>query len=360
MNDTSKDLLGRGLTRTMLAILFIAVLLLGTFWVLRPYLLPTIWAAMIVVATWPLMLKIHAKVRKRWIAAVLMAVAMLVLFVVPVVSAIDALAENGETVANWVRSPSFAIPPPPEWVGNLPLVGSRIAAKWTSFSSAGREELTSRLAPYATEAAEWLTKALGSAAIFTLEFLLTTIIAAIMYVGGETAGRAVLRFGRRLAGDQGANAVLLVEQTIRAVALGVVVTALVQTALAGLGLYVAGVPYAAFWSGLVLLLCIAQIGPLIVLIPAGIWLLSHDAKAWGVAMLAWAAVVGVLDNVMRPLLIMRGANLPLLLIFAGVTGGLIAFGVIGLFVGPVVLAVTYTLLNEWMSETDTARQPLSQ
>jgi predicted PurR-regulated permease PerM len=150
--------------------------------------------------------------------------------------------------------------------------------------------------------------------------------------------------------------VILAGQTIRAVALGVVVTALVQTALAGLGLFVTGVPFAAFWSGLVLLLCIAQIGPLVVLIPAGIWLISHDAKGWGVALLAWAAVVGLLDNVMRAILIKRGADLPLLLIFAGVTGGLLAFGIIGLFVGPVVLAVTYTLLNEWMSEADTAPQ----
>ena len=356
MNDTSTTgSVGRGITRTMLAILVIAVLLLGSFWVMRPYLLPTIWATMIVVATWPLMLKIQAKVKNRVVAAVLLSAAMLLIFVVPLVSAINALAENGETVAHYVASPTFAIPPPPDWVGNLPLVGKRIAAKWIGFSSAGHEELASRLAPYATQAAAWLAKALGSAAVFTLEFLLTMIIAAVMYVGGEAAGRAVMRFGRRLAGERGANAVLLAGQTIRAVALGVVVTAVIQTALSSLGLFVAGVPFAAFWSGLILLLCIAQIGPLIVLIPAGIWLLSHDAKGWGIALLAYTAVVGLMDNVLRPLLIKRGADLPLLLIFAGVTGGLLAFGIIGLFVGPVVLAVTYTLLNEWMSETEAAR-----
>jgi len=356
VTNTTANLQGRELTRSILQIIVLAALIGGSFWVFRPYLLSTIWATMIVVATWPLMIKLQQKVRRRVVAATLMSVVMLLIFVVPLVSAIQTLAENGETVARWVRSPdALVIPQPPDWVRNVPLVGARVAEKWANLASAGREELASRLAPYATQGAQWLAKALGSAAVFTLQFLLTTVIAAIMYVGGESAGNAVLRFGRRLAGERGASAVALAGQTIRAVALGVVVTALVQTALAGLGLYVSGVPFAAFWTGVALLLCIAQIGPIIVLIPAALWLIWHDAKGWGIALFVWALVVGALDNVMRPLLIRRGAELPLLLIFAGVTGGLLAFGIIGLFVGPVVLAVTYTLLKEWVNEAEAVR-----
>jgi len=154
--------------------------------------------------------------------------------------------------------------------------------------------------------------------------------------------------------------VVLAGQAIRAVALGVVVTALAQTILAGLGLAVAGIPFAGLLTGVILLLCIAQIGPILVLVPAVAWLFWNDQTAWGTALLVWTVGVGVMDNILRPFLIRRGADLPMLLIFAGVIGGLLAFGIVGLFVGPVVLAVTYTLLKDWMGDEMPAhpvRQP---
>ena len=135
-------------------------------------------------------------------------------------------------------------------------------------------------------------------------------------------------------------------------ALGVVVTALAQTVLGGLGMFVAGIPFASLLTAVILLFCIAQIGPMIVLIPATIWLFWENQTGWGIALGIWSLIVGTMDNVLRPYLIRKGADLPLLLIFAGVIGGLIAFGVIGLFVGPVVLAVGYTLVVQWMNERD--------
>jgi predicted PurR-regulated permease PerM len=171
-----------------------------------------------------------------------------------------------------------------------------------------------------------------------------------MYVHGDTARAGLIRFGRRLAGDRGENVVVLAGKAIRAVALGVVVTAVAQTLLAGLGLAIAGIPFAGLLTGVILLLCIAQLGPLLVLLPAVIWLFWTEQTAWGIVLLVWTVIVGAMDNVLRPLLIRRGADLPLLLIFAGVVGGLLAFGIIGLFVGPVALAVTYTLLKDWVNE----------
>jgi len=146
--------------------------------------------------------------------------------------------------------------------------------------------------------------------------------------------------------------VVLAGQAIRAVALGVVVTALAQTVLAGIGLAVAGVPFAGLLTGVILLLCIAQVGPILVLVPAVVWLYWTDQGAWGTALLVWTVIVGLMDNVLRPILIRKGADLPLLLIFAGVIGGLVAFGIVGLFVGPVVLAVAYTLLQQWIAERE--------
>ena len=145
---------------------------------------------------------------------------------------------------------------------------------------------------------------------------------------------------------------LLAGRAIRAVALGVVVTALVQTTLAGLGLALAGIPFAGLLTALILLLCIAQIGPILVLVPAIVWLFYNGSTLTATLFLVWSIFVGALDNVLRPILIRKGANLPLLLIFAGVIGGLVAFGIVGLFIGPVVLAIAYTLLNEWVAEAD--------
>jgi predicted PurR-regulated permease PerM len=181
-----------------------------------------------------------------------------------------------------------------------------------------------------------------------LQVFLTVIIAGILYAHGESAAAGLCRFGRRLGGQRGEQVVHLAGQSIRGVALGVVVTALAQTALAGLGLAVVGVPAAAMLTGVVFLLCIAQLGPLLVMIPATLWVYSTGRTGWGTALLLWSIVVGFMDNALRPALIRRGADLPLLLIFAGVIGGLIGFGIIGLFVGPVLLAVSYTLLKDWV------------
>jgi predicted PurR-regulated permease PerM len=345
------------LTRTVLAVLLIAILIGASFWVLRPFLLSVVWASMIVVATWPLMLRVQAAVRRRAVAVFVMTGAMLLVFVVPLVLAIQALVDNMETITAWLRElPNATIPLPPEWVAKIPLFGTKLAATWTAIAAAGISELLARLDPFLHEAARWLPGAFGSVGLLGIEFLLTVLIAGIMFAQGESARNAMIRFGRRLAGDRGGEVVLLAGQAIRAVALGVVVTALVQTILAGIGLAVAGIPFAALLTAVILILCIAQIGPLIVLIPAVIWLFWHGATGWGVALLVWSAVVGMLDNVLRPMLIRKGADLPLLLIFAGVIGGLLAFGIIGLFVGPVVLAVTYTLLNEWMAEAGEERR----
>ena len=171
-----------------------------------------------------------------------------------------------------------------------------------------------------------------------------------MYVGGERAAAAAQRFGHRLAGERGKQSVLLAGQAIRSVALGVVVTAVAQSVLGGIGIAVAGVPLAAVLTAVMFMLCIAQFGPLPVLVPVVIWLFWSGQSGWGTFLLVWTIVVGSLDNILRPILIRKGAHLPLVLLLAGVIGGLIAFGLVGIFLGPVVLAVGYTLLQSWMAE----------
>lgn len=339
------------LTRTVFAVLLMLILIGAAFYVLRPFLLSMVWAMTIVVATWPLMLRLQARLRRRGLAVTVMTGGIVLVFVVPLLLMVQTLVEHADTISGWVGSLSTAtIPPPPDWVVRLPMGGPRIARYWADVAAAGTPELAARLAPYASYAAQWLAAVASSVGLLGIQFLLTIIIAVILYSRGEAARDALIQFGRRLAGDPGEHAVLLAGQAIRAVALGVVVTALVQAALAGIGLGVAGVPFAGLLTAVILLLCIAQLGPLIVLIPAVIWLFWNGHTGAGSALLVWSLIVGTFDNVLRAILIRRGADLPLLLIFAGVIGGLLAFGIVGLFVGPVVLAVAYTLLNQWVQE----------
>jgi len=160
----------------------------------------------------------------------------------------------------------------------------------------------------------------------------------------------VRAFARRLAGERGEHLTHLAGQAIRAVALGVIVTAFAQAVLAGIGLYAAGVPFAGFLTALAFVLAVAQVGAGPILILAIGWLYWKESTWIATAFLVWSLLVMTVDNVLRPILIQRGANLPLLLIFAGVVGGLLAFGAIGLFVGPVILAIAYTLLVGWVQE----------
>ena len=183
-----------------------------------------------------------------------------------------------------------------------------------------------------------------------VQFLMTVAIAGVMYAHGETAAQQVRRFAHRLGGERGDDAVVLAGGAIRGVALGVGVTALVQAVLGGLGLGFAGVPFAGLLTALMFVLCIAQVGALPVLVPATIWVFWQGDTGWGIFLAVWSAIVGTLDNFLRPVLIRLGADLPLLLIFAGVIGGLLAFGLVGIFVGPVLLAVSYTLFESWIAD----------
>ena len=340
----------RDLTRTTLGVLFICLLIVATLWILRPFMAPTIWATMIAVSTWPLLRWFEARLwGRRGLAVLVMSRLILMLLVVPLMLAIGTIVRHAdEIVVQATMLSGFKLPPPPPWVANLPLVGERAAQLWEQAAATGSVGLLAKLAPYADDVARWFVAQAGSVGLVFVQFLLTVVLAALMYSDGERAALAVRRFGRRLAGVHGDNAVILAGQAIRGVALGVGITALVQSGLGGIGLAIAGVPFASLLTAVMLLLCIAQLGPSLVLFPAVAWLYWSGETGWGTFLLLWSSVVGTMDNFLRPVLIKRGADLPLLLIFAGVIGGLLAFGLIGIFVGPVVLAVAYTLVGEWI------------
>ncbi|RXF69916.1 AI-2E family transporter YdiK [Hansschlegelia zhihuaiae] len=340
------------LTRSTLVVLFIGGLLMVGFLVMQPFLPAIIWAMTLVIATWPLMLLVQRNTGgRRGVAVLIMTLALLLLLIVPFWLAVSTVLAHLAEVGDLVRTVrSFRAPPPPDWLAETPLVGARAAEAWEKLASAGVRDLAPKLTPYAGALTQWFASAAGSLGAIFLHFLLTTAIAAVMYAKGEEAAATAIRFGRRLGGDRGELAVRLAGQAVRSVALGVVVTALAQSLLAGVGLWVTGVPFAPVLTAVIFLLCLVQLGPALVMGPVVVWMYYSGDPFWATVLLAFTVVAAVMDTFIRPILIRRGADLPLLLIFAGVIGGLIAFGILGIFIGPTVLAIAYALLNAWMAD----------
>jgi predicted PurR-regulated permease PerM len=282
-----------------------------------------------------------------------MTLTLLLLFVVPLTLAIVALVQNADEIAAAAKQLSkLRMPTPPEWIASLPLVGAKIRVFWEEAAAAGADGLWVKVQPYVVQVVRWLASEVGTVGFLVVQGALVVVLASLMYAQGDTAAAMLVRVGRRLGGEPGGAAVVLAGQAIRSVALGVGVTAIVQSALGGIGLAIAGVPYAGVLAVVMFMFCIAQLGPVLVMLPAVIWLFWSGDNGWGSFLLVVTVVVGTLDNVLRPMLIRMGADLPLLLIFAGVIGGLLAFGLVGIFIGPVVLAVAYTLLNAWVDRGD--------
>jgi predicted PurR-regulated permease PerM len=341
----------RDITHTILSVLFIGGLIVSSLWILRPFLVSLVWASVIVVATWPAFERLEALMaRRRGLAVATMALSILLVILIPITLAVVMIIDNSGNIAAQVRSLSaLALTAPPDWVSNLPLVGGKIAERWLEFASLSPEERTAPLLPYAQAAAQWFMAQAGGIGLTVLYFLLTVIIATILYAKGPVAREGLLAFSRRLAGQQGEEVAILAAKAVRGVVLGVVVTAFAQATIGSIGLFITGVPAATLLTAVMLILCLAQLGPALVLLPSTIWLFWSGHPVWGTVLLVISLLASTIDNVVRPFMIRKGAPLPLLLIFAGVIGGITAFGIIGLFIGPVILAVTYTLLKAWVA-----------
>lgn len=342
------------LTRDTLAVVFLFALIAASVWILWPFLAAVVWATMIVVATWPFMLRLERWLRgKRWLAVTGMTLLLLGIFVLPLSFAITAVAENFKEITAWAALlANFKVPPPPDWLGSIPLAGERATSNWKEFAALNHEELAARIAPYLGTIVRWLAGQIGGFGLLIAHIALMVLVAAVLYATGESAAVMALRFGARLAGDRGEHAVRLAGQAIRGVALGVVVTALVQALAGGIGLAIVGVPFPVMLTAVMFILAIVQVGVALVLFPVVAWLYWSGNATWGTVLLVWTILVLSIDNFLRPLLIKQGVDLPMLLIIAGVVGGLLAFGLIGIFVGPVVLAVAYTLFTAWIDDDD--------
>ena len=337
----------RDLTRTILAVLCIGAVIVSSIWIMLPFLSACLWATTIVISTWSVLLRVQARLgHRRGLATTVMVLVLLLVVLLPLTFAIGALVGNVGNIVDKVKG--FTVPPPPDWVARIPVEGPSIVDKWQRLSAEGPGNFSTELKPYLGRVIEWVAGRIGGFGAMMLQFLLTVIVSGVLYAKGEVAGRGVRRFVSRLAGAQGEKAVLVAAGTVQGVARGIIVTAIIQTVIAGGGLFLTSVPAAGLITAAVLIFCIAQLGPILVMLPAVIWKFYTGASVSGFVLLAFMLVSGMIDNFIRPILIRKGANLPILLIIAGVIGGIIGFGVMGLFVGPVLLAVSYVLLREWV------------
>ncbi|OSN07121.1 hypothetical protein AU511_05250 [Lonsdalea iberica] len=340
------------LATMLFTLMFIAIMIIACFWVIQPFILGFAWASMVVIATWPLLIRLQKLLwGRRSLAVVAMTLLLVLLFVIPTSILVSSVIDNSSALIGWASSQEHMAPPTLEWLKSVPMVGSKLYNSWQTLIHSGGSALMSQVQPYVGKTATWVVAQAAHVGRFLMHCALMVLFSVLLYSRGDRVAFGVRRLAIRLGQERGDAAVILAAQAIRAVALGVVVTAIVQSVLGGIGLTIAGIPYTTLLTVLMFLSCVAQLGPLPVLVPAIIWLYWTGDTTWGTVLLVWSGVVATLDNVIRPILIRMGADLPLLLILSGVIGGLLAFGMIGLFIGPVVLAVSYRLLSAWMQDT---------
>lgn len=336
--------------RVLLSVLFLSIMIIACMWVVQPFILGFAWAGTVVIATWPVLLRLQRLLwGRRSLAVLVMTLLLTLLFVIPIALLVNSIVDNSGPVVNWATAGHMS-PPELNWLRDIPLVGDKLWQSWHNLLQSGGRALMAKVQPYIGATTNWFVGQIAHVGSFVMHCFLMLAFSALLYWRGENVGMGFRHFAYRLAAQRGDAAVVLAGQAIRAVALGVVVTALVQGILGGIGLAICGIPYATLLTVVMILCCLVQIGPLLVLIPAIAWLYWTGDTTWGTVLLVWGAVVGMMDNVIRPMLIRMGADLPLILVLSGVIGGLIAFGMIGLFIGPVVLAVSYRLYVVWVNE----------
>ncbi|WP_127959376.1 AI-2E family transporter YdiK [Serratia microhaemolytica] len=333
------------------AVLFIAAMCITSFWVIQPFILGFAWAGMVVIASWPLLIKIERLLwGRRSLAVFVMILLLIVVFIFPITLLINSMVDNSAAVVSWFNTPGKVAIPELAWLKAIPMIGDSIYSNYHQLISTNTSTLLAKVQPYIGKTVSWMFSQAAQLGRFLVHCILMLLFSVLLYARGEQVSLAIRHFAVRLANSRGDAAVLLAGQAIRAVALGVVVTALVQSVLGGIGLAVVGIPAATLLTVLMFICCLAQLGPLLILIPAILWLYWSGDTTWGTVLLVWSCLVGTLDNFLRPVLIRMGADLPLFLVLSGVIGGLLAFGMIGLFIGPVVLAVSYRLISAWIDE----------
>lgn len=342
-------------------LLILVLVAVGCFVVLQPFIAALLWATILSIATWPAFRRVERWVGGRTtLAAGIMTLVLAVALLVPIAILGTSLADNfarlsGKMLGVFENGP----PPPPPWVGDLPFVGPQLAEAWHYFAddtTRFAETVRTWVGP-ATQRLLAVGKALGTG---ILDLSLSVVAAFFFFRDGAYGALRLRTVMTKVAGERGHRLLGVAETTINGVVYGMLGTALAQGALAAFGLWLAGVPGALFLGVLTSMLSFIPMGPPMVWLPSAIWLFSSGQIGWGLFMSLWGFfVISTVDNVIRPYFISLGSALPLLLVFLGLLGGIAAFGLLGVFIGPTLLAVGYTLIREWSHSDALEDEPIS-
>jgi predicted PurR-regulated permease PerM len=328
----------------------LALFLAWCFQIVRPFIGPLMWGAIIAVAVYPAYMGLTRRLGgKRKMAAATMVLASLLLLLVPTFILGDSLYEGAKGLYDKLEADELKVPPPPENLETWPVIGPALDAKWQKAST----NLEGFLAEYNPQLKKFASSLLGMAAgtgMALLMFVFSIIIAGIMLVNSETEIGAAKKFAYRVAGERGLELNKVAEATVRSVTKGILGVAFIQAALAGFGLIVAGVPGAGLWALIGLILAVVQLGVGLVMLPAAIYVFATASTPFAIGFLIWAIFVSAIDNVLKPILLGRSAPVPMLVIFIGAIGGFLLSGIIGLFVGAVVFSLGYKLYQTWISD----------
>jgi predicted PurR-regulated permease PerM len=327
----------------------LAILAIGCVLVLRPFFTAVCFALILVVATWPAFGRLRDLLGgRRTLAALLMVTLATLVFVAPPALVAASLDYNVAGTVRLVRDLSqHGLPPPPAWVADVDLIGPEVYARWQVLAGGG-PEAAERIRAFIARARHELIDAGLSLGNAVVQLILAMLTAFFLYRDGEAVRRGLVIAGRRIAGDQAPRLLRVAYATVNGVVYGVLGTALAQALLILIGLWATGIPAALLLGLLLFVLALIPFGPLLIWGPAAVWLYLDGEIGWAIFVVVWSLAAGfVTDNLLRPWLISRGSDLPLILILFGVVGGAVAFGVLGLFLGPTLLAVAYELIREW-------------
>jgi predicted PurR-regulated permease PerM len=334
--------------RSILVLVF-SGLFIGVLAIVKPFTTAILFGAALSTAAWPLRRALVRRGLGRGLTATLLLLLTLVLVVLPMLVMAPHLADQLGQGMDRVEAYFAATPEQPAWITGLPLIGRRLGAVWDRVVEA-EGNLCTLAEPYTAYLEQVMIGAARALADSMVQVILSLVVATMFWTNGDVLVAVLHDALRRLGGPLAESSLDVAAGAIRGVAYGVVGTAVIQAVLLAIGLAVAGVPGAAMLGFVGLLLAISQIGgPLIILIWGGAawWLFGQDHQAWGAFMIIWGVFVNTVDNFIKPWLIGFGIEMPMSLTILGVFGGFLAFGFLGLFIGPTLIAIMFTLLQAW-------------
>lgn len=349
--DSSK-IFTRNVIEAVIKVSILGIIVIWTFQLIKPFIIPVIWGMILAVAVEPFISRVAKMLGgRRSLAAVLFVLLIIAALVIPSVLLVMSSVEAVQSLVEQMQNKTLVIPPPPAKVADWPFIGNSVHQIWQLFST-NLEAALKQFYPEIKAAAGPLIGSVGGGVVGALMVIISTAISGVFLAKAEKSAAVAEKIITRVAGEKGAEITALATATIRGVMQGVVGVAVIQAILSAVGMIVVGVPAAGLWAALVLVCAVSQLPPILVLGPVAAYVFSVAETTPAVIFLVWALFVSASDGFLKPMLMGRGVDIPMMVILLGALGGMMMFGIIGLFVGAVVLAIMYTLFMAWLDEVD--------